>query len=116
MDKIDYVLSVTNKNDRVYDGDAQFNIFRKDLDFFWFSICNRNWRTLHLKEGEKPQNLGLGTFQTIEDHPYNIYELINSKTPLVISNYCIDNMEDERIREDYRQSEIFKDIYLRVRS
>lgn len=35
--QIEFILNNTNINDRVYDGDIQFNLFRKDVDYFWFS-------------------------------------------------------------------------------
>ena len=43
LEKIDYVLSITDTNDLVYDGDIQFNLFRKDLDFLVFNKRKDGW-------------------------------------------------------------------------
>ncbi len=99
LEKINYVLSLTEKQDFVYDGDIQFNIFRKDLDFFWYSI--------------KPGR-GLRKYQMITDYKYNIYELVEKKKPRVISNYYIENMHDQRIFHNYQQSERYNDLFIRI--
>ena len=99
LKKIAYVISITNKDDFVYDGHILFNVFRKDVDFFWYSIDHR---------------LGtLETFQTMTDYQYNIYEIIDRLKPKVISNYYIDNMEDPRIKNHYKQSKLYKDLFIR---
>jgi len=54
LKKIQYVLSITRTNDFVYDGDMQFNVYRKDIDFFWYSI--------------DPLMGTLGTFQTMSHY------------------------------------------------
>lgn len=95
LKKIDYVLSLTEKSDFVYDGDLFFNVFRKDIDFFWYSI--------------RPNGL-LATYKTLRDYNYNIYELIDKFKPKVISNY---NIENDRIINHYVPSYEFNDLFIR---
>ena len=38
LEIVEYVLSITDSTDCIYDGNAAFNLFRKDIDFFWFSV------------------------------------------------------------------------------
>ncbi|EKE14722.1 MAG: hypothetical protein ACD_12C00326G0003 [uncultured bacterium] len=94
--KINYVLSQTSSKDYVYDGKNQFNVFRKDLDFFWFSLDSKG---------------ALTTYQTITTYHYNIYELIEKIKPKVISNNFID-LNEEGIANHYQQSDQYSDIYL----
>jgi hypothetical protein len=101
LKKIDYVLSITDTEDFVYDGEVQFNVFREDIDFFWFSV--------------KPHSGGLVTYQTMTRYDYNIYELIDKFKPKVISNYYIKNMNDERIAKHYVQSDLYEDLYIRMK-
>lgn len=99
LQKIDYVLSVTSPQDFVYDGHVSFNVFRKDIDFFWYS----------LDPGD-----GLSTYQSLREYDYNIYELISQYKPKVISNYLIENMQDDRIANHYQQSDLYQDLFIRV--
>jgi len=98
LKKIEYVLSITSANDSVYDGEILFNIFRKDVDFFWFNVG--------------PQH-ALETFKTMTDYNYDIYVIIDRIKPKVISNYHIGNMEDPRIKNHYVQSGRYKDLFIR---
>jgi hypothetical protein len=98
LKKVAYVMSITSKDDFVYDGEILFNIFRKDVDFFWFNVGP--WHALE-------------TFKTMTDYNYNIYEIIDRVKPGVISDYHIDNMEDPRIKMHYVQSKRYKDLFLR---
>jgi 4-amino-4-deoxy-L-arabinose transferase-like glycosyltransferase len=97
---IDYVLSVTNKNDRVYDGDAIFNLFRKDIDFFWYSL--------------RPNVGGLAAYKRMTEYKYDIYESIDKFKPKVISSYEIENMQDKRITEHYTESSRYKGLFIRT--
>jgi 4-amino-4-deoxy-L-arabinose transferase-like glycosyltransferase len=99
LQKINYVLSITSPEDYVYDGHVSFNVFRKDVDFFWYS----------LDPGD-----GLSTYQSMFDYNYNIYESISKYKPKVISNYFIKNMNDDRIAKYYRQSSEYNDLFIRV--
>jgi len=99
LEKINYVLSITKPDDYVYDGNALFNIFRKDLDFFWFSV---------------DQGDALTTYSQMTGYQYDIYQRIEQFKPQVISNYFIANMSDPRIAEHYKQSPRYKDLFLRT--
>ncbi len=96
--KIDYVLTISQPNDFVYDGDNKFNVFRKDIDYFWFSLF--------------PQG-GLETYKTMADYKYDIYELIDKKKPKIISKILINNMNDTRISNHYIKSDKYKDLFIR---
>jgi 4-amino-4-deoxy-L-arabinose transferase-like glycosyltransferase len=98
LEKIEYVISNTNRNDYVYDGYIKFNVFRKDIDFFWYSIH---------------PNAGLETYQSLYPYDYDIYELIDRFKPKIISNYYIDNMNHEIIKKQYHPSDEYEDIFVR---
>ena len=97
--RIEYVLSVTEPGDMVYDGNAGFNVFRSDIDFFWFSV--------------KPER-ALATYQTITEYEYDIYELIKKHKPKVISTRGIENMQHKVIADYYKQSGQNEDFYIRT--
>ena len=98
---VEYVRDVTSPEDHVYDGDARFNLFRKDVDYFWFSVRR------HHKLGG-----ALMTYQSMTDYPYDIYEAIELYKPKVIwPNYF--DVSDPRIAADYVQSEVFGALYIR---
>jgi hypothetical protein len=98
LEKIEYVLLNTTKNDFVYDGKIKFNIFRKDLDYFWYSV--------------RPKSGALDTYRSLYNYDYNIYELINRFKPKIISNYYID-MENVIIKKNYRSTVRYNDIFMR---
>tara|TARA_Y100001958_G_C20755854_1_gene238132 strand:- start:23 stop:520 length:498 start_codon:yes stop_codon:yes gene_type:complete len=98
LKKIEYVLSLTDTNDLVYDGDIQFNLFRRDLDFFWYSIREKTG--------------GLATFQKLKPYKYDIYELIEQKKPKVISNYKLD-INNPLILSKYKIDHLYDDLLIR---
>ena len=99
IDKINYVLLNTTKDDYVYDGNIKFNIFRKDVDYFWFSV--------------RPNGGALETYKTLSYYDYNIYESINKYKPKIISNYYID-INNELISKNYQPSHRYNDIFIRI--
>jgi len=99
LEKIKYVLSKTSGNDYVYDGNIIFNIFNKDIDFFWFSF--------------RPKTGGLAAYKTQFEYNYDIYKLIDKYKPKIISNYYIDNMNNETISKNYHPSDKYDDIFIR---
>jgi len=99
LNKIRYVLSNTTKNDYVYDGNILFNVFRKDIDFFWFCV--------------RPKNGALATYRLLYPYDYNIYELIDRFKPKIISTYYIDNLNNEIISKYYHPSPKYRDILIR---
>ncbi len=96
--KIEHVLSITEPGDLVYDGNAGFNVFRSDVDFFWFSV--------------KPER-ALATYRTITEYEYDIYKLIQKYKPKVISTHCVEDMQDKAIADYYEQSSRYDDLYIR---
>ncbi len=99
LEKIKYVLSKTNGNDYVYDGNILFNIFNKDIDFFWFSV--------------RPKTGALAAYKTLFEYNYDIYKLIDKHKPKIISNYYIKNMNNETISKNYHPSDKYEDIFIR---
>ncbi len=96
--KIEYVLSVTAATDLVYDGDANFNLFRKDMDYFWFSV--------------KPKKGVLAAYQTLRPYEYDPYLLIQSRQPKLISDSFL-STKNPIIRDGYTRSEKYKDFWIR---
>ena len=94
---IEYVLSTTQPNDYVYDGDIDFNVFRPDLDFFWFSLGDGG---------------GLATYRTLHPYVYNVYHLIKKYHPKVISTYHI-NPGNRYIQNHYQFSRQFHQLEFR---
>ncbi|KKR22167.1 MAG: hypothetical protein UT50_C0001G0079 [Candidatus Moranbacteria bacterium GW2011_GWA2_39_41] len=98
LQKIDYVLSITDVNDRVYDGDANFNVFHKDLDYFWFST--------------KPKTGVLTSYRLMREYDYNAYALIDKFKPKIISNSFI-KTKNPAVADNYAKSDRYGDLYLR---
>lgn len=95
--KINYVLEFTDQDDYVYDGDIFFNVFRKDINFFWYSL---------------DQGDGLDTYQSFNQYSYDIYQSIAKYQPRVISNYYLDTNHPQ-IKEFYTRSPAYPDLYIR---
>lgn len=98
IEKINYVLSITGPEDFVYDGKVAFNLFRRDIDFFWFSVR---------------LNRALETYQTMTEYNYDIYELIEKFRPKIISDCKIQNIRHEAVASDYIQSDKFENLFIR---
>lgn len=98
LKKIAYILSITDSNDQIYDGDANFNVFRKDIDYFWFSV--------------KPKTGVLIAYQMMRPYDYNIYRSIDKFRPKVVSSSFI-KKNNPVIVENYVQSEKYKDFFIR---
>ncbi len=96
-EKVAYVLSATDRGDRVYDGDATFNLFRRNVDYLWFSGSR------YLLE----------TYQSLRPYPYNVYRLIDERRPKVICSLGIANTDDPRIRDHYTRSDRYDDLFIR---
>lgn len=100
--KVQYVLRHTASSDYVYDGNILFNVFRKDIDYFWFSV--------------RPKTGLLATYKLLNpSYKYNIYQKIRTLKPKIISNYYID-VNNKAIKNQYIRSPIYRDLYLRVTS
>ncbi len=74
LEKADYVIRNSAESDFVYDGSNQFNLFRRDLHYFWYNF-------------EK-----LPVFNRLTNDRYGGYDpcsLIKSRRPAFISDYRI---------------------------
>ena len=99
LQKIQYVLSITKPGDFVHDGRNFFNVFRKDLDFFWFLV--------HPNEG------ALKIYKYLYGYEFDIHKLIDKYKPKVILDYLI-NIKDRRIANYYVQSKEYEDLLIRA--
>lgn len=98
LEKINYVLSMTDEDDKVYDGGIRFNVYNRDIDYFWYCL--------------KPQEC-LDAYKEITDYKYDVYELISSHKPKVISTALITDLNDERIKNHYMMSKKYDDLMIR---
>ncbi|MBI5446359.1 MAG: glycosyltransferase family 39 protein [Deltaproteobacteria bacterium] len=98
--KIDYVLSIARAAERVYDGDIRFNVFRKDIDFAWFSV--------------RPGG-ALDIYRALTGYRYDVYAAIDRMKPAVISEYGLSDPNDPRISHYYVRSPRYDDLLIRAR-
>ena len=80
LKRIAYVLENTDPSQCVYDGydlgnNSRFNLFRKDIDYFWWSL--HPWEALPL-------------YIKMTNYYYDVYQRIEEKKPELIRNYLID--------------------------
>ena len=100
LDRVAYVLRRAGPSDAVYDGDIIFNLFRKDVDYFWFSLGDRQM---------------LGTYRSLRSYDLDICDRIDKMRPKVISTYHVPDLGDPRIRDHYVPSEQFPMLLSRTR-
>lgn len=96
--KVAYVLNGTVRTDAVYDGNAQFNLFRPDVDYFWFSV--------------RPECGGLAAYRDLKGYEYDVVERIAKLQPRVVSTYLL-GVEAAALKE-YRPSTVYSDLLWRV--
>lgn len=101
LERISYVNDMTTSSDYVYDGIAQFNVFRKDLDYFWFGVD---------KGGS------LEKYRKLTGYDYDIYRLIETFKPKVISDIAISDMSHPAIRDYYVKDRQYDHLYIRIDS
>jgi hypothetical protein len=101
LKRIGYVLANTTPQDYVYDGNGTFNLFRKDLDYFWLSA--------------EPERYFIRAYRTFAPYDFDVLQLIDRYKPRIISSHGIRNMDDPRIREHYEPIPKFNDLFLRTR-
>lgn len=76
FEKMQYVLDVTRDTDLVHDGVNTFNLFRRDLHYFWYQL-----------------GVGLSTYNRATGNRYGDYDvcrLVRQKRPKVISGVRLD--------------------------
>lgn len=107
IEKINYVLSITNKDDYVLDSEIGFggvNLFRKDLDFLWIGVL-----------------FTVPSFQRMQPYRYNVYELVEEKKPKAIGilsltkipQQCIDPSKAYVIEKYYKKSRKYPDVLIK---
>jgi hypothetical protein len=96
--KVAYVLNGTETTDVVYDGNAQFNLFRPDVDYFWFSV--------------RPGRSGLSAYKNVKGYEYDLMERITRLRPRVVSTYLLD--VESAALSGYRPSTVYPDLLWRV--
>lgn len=97
-----YVLDVTSKDDYVYGGTATYNLFRRDIHFFWFDA------------GMKVNSDAFNSFYNkIFNGTYDVYRSIREKKPKTIVTYCLD-VTHPAITKKYKKSVQF-DGFLMIR-
>jgi len=75
---ISYVIERSGPEDIIYDGDIEFNLFRRDLHYFWYSLGD---------------NRGLDTYNRVTNGrfaDYDLAKLIREKNPTFISDFVLD--------------------------
>jgi hypothetical protein len=103
VEKIKYVLENTKKTDFVYDGDIQFNLFRKDLSYFWYGLKKgKEFATYRKITGSRRKSAG-----------YDIYRLILEKKPKFISNTRV-KVTKKGLNTFYKETK-FENLYIRIK-
>jgi hypothetical protein len=95
-----YVLQNSQESDLVYDGKNQFNLFRHDLHYFWFSLKKSH---------------GLDTYNKLTDGKYEDYDicrLIKEKKPRFISDFQLD-LKQCGLEKMYKKTK-FMNLYIRI--
>ena len=100
LDQIAYVLKVTSPSDTACDPYVIFNVFRKDVDYFWFSLDDKHM---------------LATYKRLRPYELDIYDRIDKMKPKAVSTFGIENLDDARIRDHYVKSDRFPTILIRNR-
>ncbi|MFC2154981.1 ArnT family glycosyltransferase [Acidobacteriota bacterium] len=102
VEKIKFVLNHTKGSEEVYDGDIQFNLFRKDLHYFWYGLKkNKEFTTYKKFSGSN-----------IKYADYNIYRLIREKKPAFISDTRL-KITKGGLDKLYKKT-AFEGLYIRV--
>ena len=93
-----FVAENTRAGDLVYDGKNEFNLFRRDLHYFWYSTGkNRNLSVYNALTGNRYGD-------------YDVCSLISEKRPRVISDYLVDKKDCSVLRR-YTRIDGF-DVYM----
>jgi len=99
LDRITFVLAQTGQDDVIFDGNNDFNIFRRDAHYFWYSISKGKGLDVHNK-------LTGGRFRD-----YDACAVIRAQRPKVISNYHLD-LEACGLADIYQPTE-FNKVFIR---
>lgn len=100
--KIDHVLEITEESDYVLDGRPEFNVFRKDVSYFWYSI-----------HGETSM---LASYRTMKDFPLDFLDLIETYKPKVVSTTVLPEelLQKPQIQQHYSPDLRYPELLIRV--
>jgi len=100
--KIDHVLEITDESDYVLDGRPEFNVFRKDVSYFWYSVY-----------GEKSM---LASYRTMEPFPLDFLERIETYEPKVVSATILaeELLQMPQMRERYSPDSHYPELLIRT--
>ncbi len=97
---MEYVLSVSKPGEAFFfmgNKDIEVNLFRKDIDFFWF--CTESKKCLE-------------TYQSFRGYKYNPVDLIEEHRPRIV--FVSDDLEaDDLNMEEYDRSSEHRRVYVR---
>lgn len=100
LQRIRYVLENSDKTDLVYDGDIKFNLFRRDIHYFWYGLRRgKEFDAYNDVTGGMPAD-------------YDVCRLIRQKQPRFISDFFL-NLSRCRLNSNYRFTG-YKSLYFRV--
>jgi hypothetical protein len=85
--------------DFIYDGNIKFNLFRRDLHYFWYSVAPGG----HIDTYNQLTNNRFGD--------YDICQLIKSRNPKIISDFEV-RISDCGLEEVYHETEL-ENLYIR---
>jgi len=102
LDLINYVLHNSEESDFIYDGDIRFNLFRRDLHYFWFSVGTD--QALY-RYRRMAKNKYIGEFIEKRYLSCDICKLIRTKKPRFISSYAL-SLDVCQLRTSYAKTEI----------
>jgi 4-amino-4-deoxy-L-arabinose transferase-like glycosyltransferase len=88
FERINYALSITDEEDRVHEPRRYFNLFREDINFFWYYA-------------DDIVNIGL-------------CEKINKERPVLVTDKMLDP-NCRHLTEDYERSKVYSDIFIRIK-
>jgi hypothetical protein len=99
LEKIDFVIQNSVPADFIYDGNIKFNLFRRDLHYFWYSVAPGG----HIDTYNQLTNNRFGD--------YDICQLIKSRNPKIISDFEV-RISDCGLEEVYHETEL-ENLYIR---
>ncbi|MGF1477288.1 MAG: glycosyltransferase family 39 protein [Geminicoccaceae bacterium] len=101
LERIDRVLALTRADDPVLDGRNQFNLFRPDVDFFWFNTSDDGLRR---------------TYEALTGESYDPFQRIEEMNPAVVNLQALSegtSADDPRL-SDFGLLEGTEDILVRA--
>lgn len=94
---VEWALAAAGPEEPVHDGRCAYNLFREDLDWFWFSV--------------RPGQMLDRYRALLGPYAYDAVALVAEKRPRIVESSTVD-LEDPRIAEMYEPSEEFKNLWV----